>query len=535
VDPSPADAGRPSGAGRAIARAGIIVSTAYLAARVLGYVRTVVIATTFGLSADLDAFYAAFRIPDLIFQLVAAGALSSALVPVLSGLLATGERARAWRVVSTIANLMIVGLAVLAIGLFVLAPVLVPLYTPGFDPAEVATTVELTRIMLLSPIFLALGAVATSVLNSSGRFGAAAAAPIVYNIVIIIGALILPQWLGIAGLAVAVVAGSAGHLLVQLPLVRRLGARLAARIDTGDAAARTVLRLMVPRALGLGGVQITFIVMTMLASTLPAGSVSGFNFAFVVLQIPIGVIGVPLGIVLLPSLSREIALGDVERYRGLVARALRLLAVVMIGIAAVGFVLADEIVVLLFGYGAVDPATLGPTGMALATFLLGLPAHALIAVLARAFYARQDTLTPVLAALGAVAINIVVGLAAVGPFGLPGLALAIAIGAWIEAGALAIVLTRRTPGFALGGLLGVLGRAAVAGAGAAVVTFGLEQATGNLWGTSLDDRPVVLARALVASAGGLLTYVVLALALRIREVPSIVAVMLDLLRRPRTS
>jgi len=149
----------------ALARAGIIVSGAFLVSRVLGYVRLVVIGNTFGATADLDAFFAAFRIPDLIFQLVAAGALSSALVPIVTALLTSGEPARAWRVVSTVINLMLIALAVLATGFFVFAPVIVPIITPGFAGEQLETTIELTRIMLLSPILLALGAVATSVLN----------------------------------------------------------------------------------------------------------------------------------------------------------------------------------------------------------------------------------------------------------------------------------------------------------------------------------------------------------------------------------
>ena len=170
-----------------LARAGLIVSGAFLISRILGYVRLVVIANTFGASADLDAFFAAFRIPDLIFQLVAAGALGSALIPVLSGLLANDESDRAWRVVSTVINLMLCGLAVLAGLLFVLAPLVMPAITPGFGPEQLDRTVGLTRIMLLSPIFLAMGAVATSVLNAGGRFAASAVAPIVYNLAIIGG------------------------------------------------------------------------------------------------------------------------------------------------------------------------------------------------------------------------------------------------------------------------------------------------------------------------------------------------------------
>ena len=302
--------------------------------------------------------------------------------------------------------------------------------------------------MVLAPLFLAAGAVATSVLNAKGRFGAAALAPIVYNVAIIVGALLFVPPFGVVGLAIGVVLGALGHLLVQLPVMRRIGARITPRVELGDADARKTLVLMAPRALGLGAVQVVFLVMTSLASTLATGAIAAFTFAFAVLQIPIGVIGVPLGIVLLPSLSRESALGDADAFRRLLVRALRLLAFVMVPITAIGFVVAGDVTQLLFDYGATDEPLLDATSAALQAFLLGLTAHSLIAVLARAFYARQDTLTPVLAALVAVAVDIAFAVALVGPYGVVGLAAAIAIGAWVETLILAVILHRRVAGLA---------------------------------------------------------------------------------------
>ena len=262
---------------RTLARAGLIVSSAFLISRVLGWIRLVVIANAVDDPAKLDAFFAAFRIPDLLFQLVAAGALSSALIPVVSGVIASDGAARAWRVVSTVTNLMLAALLVLALLVFVFADRLVPLYTSGFDPATMALTVELTRIMVLSPIFLALGAVATSVLNAQGRFAAAAIAPIVYNLAIIGAAFLLVPSFGVVGLAIGVVAGSAAHLLVQLGPLRALGFRYAPRVESTDPAARKALTLMAPRALGLGATQITFVVVTALATTLGVGARDGLR------------------------------------------------------------------------------------------------------------------------------------------------------------------------------------------------------------------------------------------------------------------
>ena len=530
VRESGSDDRRPGATTRTLARAGIIVTVAFAISRILGYLRYVVIAAAVPDPSQLDSFFAAFRIPDFLFQLVAAGALSSAMIPVVAGLFARDEDARAWRVVSTVTTLMLSALAVLALLVLVFAPVLVPIITPGFDEAQLAQTVELTRVMVLAPLFLAAGAVATSVLNAKGRFGAAALAPIVYNVAIIAGALLFVPPFGVVGLAIGVVLGALGHLLVQLPVMRRVGARITPRVELGDADARKTLVLMAPRALGLGAVQVVFLVMTSLASTLATGAIAAFTFAFAVLQIPIGVIGVPLGIVLLPSLSRESALGDADAFRRLLVRALRLLAFVMVPITAIGFVVASDVTRLLFDYGATDEPLLEATSAALQAFLLGLTAHSLIAVLARAFYARQDTLTPVLAALVAVAVDIAFAVALVGTFGVVGLAAAIAIGAWVETLILAVILHRRVAGLALGSVVRVGLVSTVLALLGAVAAYLVNNALVTAWGQDTSQL-LVLVRLVAATAAGGLVVVAGAAALRMEELRTIVGVMADLMRR----
>ncbi|MEO5919415.1 MAG: murein biosynthesis integral membrane protein MurJ, partial [Candidatus Limnocylindrales bacterium] len=482
--------------GSALIRAGVILSATYLLSRILGYARTLVLGTTFGAGPELDAFFAAFRLPDLIYQVVAAGAMGSALIPVLSGLLAKGERAHAWRVVATLANLLLVALAILAAIAFVTAPTLVRFLTPGFDAEGLARTVDLTRIMLAAPIMLALGAVATSALNAEGRFTAAALAPIVYNIMIIAGAVVLGPTLGVTGLAIGVVVGAAGHLAIQLPSILRLGFRPILRIDMDDGAARRVLALLGPRALGLGATQVTFIVMTALASSQGAGAVSTYAIAFALLQIPLGVIGIPLGIVIFPSMSREHSLGAVETYVSLVTRAVRLLIFVMVPIVAIGMALRVPMVELLFGYGRFDREAIDGTAAVLAAFLVGLPAHASIAVLARAFYARQDTRTPVLAAIVAVVINTTLGVMLVGSLGLPGLAAAIAIGAWVEAVYLLVALGRDVPTFAPSRIVRVLGESVVG-----ALAVGVSAVLGELVAPGSAKLAILVGLSLASLAG----------------------------------
>ena len=513
-----------------LARAGLIVSGAFLVSRVLGWVRLVVFAQLFD-AAQLDPFFAAFRIPDLIFQLVAAGALSSALIPIVAGLLERDDEGHAWRVVSTVINLMLIALATLAAVLFLLAPAVMRVIAPGFEGDQLEQTIVLTRIMLLSPIFLAMGAVATSVLNAGGRFAASAVAPSVYNLAIIGGALFLAPTFGVTGLAVGVVCGSLGHLLVQLQPLRRLGFRYEPRIDRDDPEARHALLLMAPRAFGLGAGQVTFIVVTALASTVSVGAVADFNYAFTLLQIPIGVIGVPLGIVLLPSLSRDAAVGREAEFAGLLTRALRLLLFAMIPIAALTAVLRHEFVEILFGGGRLGPADLDLIATTLLWFLSGLAAHALIAVLARAFYARQDTLTPVLAAVGAVAVNTTLAVVLVGPLGLGGIALAIAVAAWLEAIALIVVLRARLEHLRLQGLGRVTVEASAGSIVAGLIAIGTVALAEQLLGAA-PSRLALIGESVVVTFAFGLAFAAVSLVLRIPELASIVEVVVDVIRRP---
>ncbi len=444
----------------ALARAGLMVTGAFLASRILGWLRVVVLSNLFGAGAELDAYYAAFRIPDLIFELVAAGAISSALIPVLAGLIEHGERQRAWRVASTVLNLMLAALLVLAIVLAVFAPALVPLLVPGFDEATTQLTIELTRLMLISPIFLAAGSIVTAILQTQDRFGATALAPVVYNASIIVCALLLEPALGIEGVAVGVVVGAIGHVAVQLPALRGRFT-YSPRVEAGDPAARQTFWLMLPRAIGMGANQITFLVNTALASTVAVGAVVSYTVAFSLLQIPLGVIALPLGIVLLPSMSRALANGDEHEFGLMVVRALRLLLWLMAVVAAVGVVARQEVVELLFGWGF-DQEALDATAGALGVFLLGLPAHAMNVILARAFYSGKDTVTPVTVAIVSVVVNVTISILAVGALGINGLALGIALGAWFEATMLTLLLRRKHASIAArsvveGGVLSAIG------------------------------------------------------------------------------
>ncbi len=509
-----------------LARAGLVVTLAFLASRILGWLRVVILGNLFGATAELDAYYAAFRIPDLVFQLVAAGAIASALVPVLAGLTAHGERERAWRVASTVLNLMLGVLLVLAVLLAIFAPAVVPLLVPGFDAETTALTVELTRLMLISPVFLAAGAILSAILNTEDRFGAAAMAPVAYNVGIIVCAVLLAPWLGVFAAAIGVIVGSVAHVLVQIPPLRG-HFRYSPVADVSDEAARQSFWLMLPRAVGMGANQITFLVNTALASTLAVGAVVAYNVAFNVLQIPLGVIGLPLGIILLPTLSRALATGEETAFGSAVVNALRLLLWAMLLVSAVGIVARDQVTELLFGWGF-DAAALEATAMTLGVFMLGLPAHALNIILARAFYSGKDTITPVSVAIASVGVNVVVSVATVDRLGLGGLALGIAVGAWFEAVALTLLLARRHASVhaapvVRAGISSLVGALAAGLAAAAVLAL--------LPVPGVTGRAVTLGlELLLASVAALAVYVTYSWLVRLPELPRTIGLLRSALR-----
>jgi putative peptidoglycan lipid II flippase len=432
----------PTAAG-VLLRASLVMTLAAVVSRVLGWLRLLVIGAEFGATSELDAYLAAFRIPDAIFQLIVAGALSAALIPVYAGYRARGEEAEGWALASSVINLVVLGLAVLSALMALAAPWLVPIVAPGFDAETTDLTVRLTQIMLLSPVFIGLGAVFSGLLQAHGTFGPTAVAPLVYNLAIIGAAVFVAPSLGVEALAAGVVAGAIGHLLVQVPALRRLDPAWRPRIDLRHRGVRRVTVLMGPRFLGVAAGQVNLIVSTALASGLVAGSVTAFTYAFQLSQLPVGIIGVSLAVALFPTLSHDAALGRASEIRRHVNASIRVLYFVSAPLAALMIVLREPLASVFFEYGLFSAESAERTASALAWFAIGVPAHVVVHVLARAFYAMQDTWTPVAWAVVAVVVNIVLMLALVDPYGVEGLALALSISATVEVVGLLVALRRR--------------------------------------------------------------------------------------------
>jgi len=517
--------------GQAIALAGLVVVAGVVLSRVLGFVRVGVLNAEYGGSSpELAAFNFAFRIPDTLFQLVAAGAVGSALVPVASELLARGEDERARRLVGTITNLMVFALLPLVIVTWVLAPLLVStIVAPGSDLGQQQLTTQLTRWLLLSPVLLGIGAVMTAGLNALGIFTPPAMAPNVYNIAIIAAAIVLTPFFGVYALVLGVVAGAAGHVATQLPSVARHKLYRPV-LDLHEPAVRQTLKLIAPRAFGLGVTQIVFFVYASLISLLPnSNDINIWTTAFVTLQIPVGLIGVPLGIVLLPPMSQAIARGATDRFSRLVDQSLRLLLFVVLPLTGVVFVLAGPGLTLLWGHGSYTPADVAYTTSVFMVFLFGLVAHVLIALLAPIFYAGKDTRTPVTAALLAVAVDIV-GAALLFPFfHLQGLALAIGLGAWAEVAMLLYLIERR-----VGFDLAPIGRGVAAFLPGAALASGAALAVDRLFAALTHNSasiPALFLELGLAATAGLGAYVAWARILRLTELAEAMELARTLTRR----
>jgi putative peptidoglycan lipid II flippase len=518
--------------GRVLVNASLILTVAALASRLLGWVRLLVIGSQFGASRELDAYFAAFRIPDAIFQLVVAGALSAALIPVFSGYRARDQEREAWKLASSIINLVLIALAGLSLLMAIFAPLLVPIVAPGFDAPTTELTVRMTRVMLLSPVFIGMGAVVSGILNSYQRFAVPALAPLIYNVAIIAAAIFLAPIMGVEGLALGVAVGSLLHLAIQLPNLGGVGQRYDLSIGLNHPGVRRVAWLMGPRMLGLAAGQINFIVSISLASGLPEGSITAYNYAFQLSQIPVGVLGVSVAVALFPTLSRDAALGKIGEIRRQVAGSLRILVFLGAPLTAIMIVLAQPLAAVFFQYGLFSASSTERTAGALAFFAIGLVGHIVVHVLTRAFYAMQDTRTPVAWAVIAVAINVPLMIWLVGPMGVQGLALALSISAVLEVIGLLWALRRRIESIEEAAVLRSLARSGVAAVAAGLLMLGgvtvAQQWFGGLLANGIG-RLLVLA---ALSSAGVAIYLLVAAALRSAELEQ---VRWHLLRRLRRS
>ncbi|HOV30573.1 MAG TPA: murein biosynthesis integral membrane protein MurJ [Anaerolineaceae bacterium] len=473
--PKAAQAGGAQSAGQQIARATGTVMIAFIVVSLIGVVHQMVITRVFGVSASLDSFYAANRITELLFNLMAGGALGSAFIPMFTGYLTREDKKGAWKLASGVLNtvtLILVGVSVLV---WIFAPQIVEhgLFILAADAnlGQLDETVRLLRIMLPSVIIFGISGLVMGMLNAHQSFLVPALAPGFYSLGIIFGALWLPSSWGIDRLAVGVVLGALAHLLVQLPsLIRLPGSFYQLTVGFRDKAVQKVLALMVPRVIGAGVVQLNFLANTVIALSLGEGAASAVTLAFALMLMPQRAIGQSAGIASLPTLSAQAELGKTAEMRQLMASILRAM-LLLAAPASVGMIiLRVPIVQVLYEGGEFSSTATQMVAWALLWYSLGLIGHSLVEVLSRAFYAVHDTRTPVIVGVGAMSLNILLSIVfsrwfqGLGWMAHGGLALANSLATGLESVILLVLVRKKLQGIngrevLKGGLISLAGSA----------------------------------------------------------------------------
>jgi len=475
---------------RRIARAAGVVAGLTLLSRIAGLARDVAVGFFFGTGAAADAFFVAFRIPNLLRRFVAEGAMSIALIPVFTGYITNRTREEAAEAMSAVATLMaLVVLVLTAIGVL-LAPQLTALFAPGFanDPEKFALTIEITRRVFPFIFLVSMVALATGILHSVRHFAAPALAPVLLNLAIIAAAIVSQKFAEpVLVLAWGVVVGGVLQILVQIPPLVRHGIRLRPLWNPTHAAIRRSLGLMAPMIFGAAVYQINILVSTVFASLLPSGSVSYLWYADRIFEFPLGIFAVALGTAVLPSFSSQAARSAYDEMWASLSFAMRLMTLIVVPAAVGLFALAEPIVNVLFQRGAYGHEQVVQTAAALRCYAIGLWSVSMVRLVVPAFYALGETRTPVITAAIAFVCNLVVSIALMGPVGADGrfavdliatltstlgivdlrhagLAAATSVAATVNLYFLVTLLGRRLPGVRLTALVPALGRSLVASA-----------------------------------------------------------------------
>lgn len=422
----------------------MVLAAASFLSRFIGIFRERIFASQFGTGDLVDAYVAAFRLPDLLYMLLVMGALSAGFIPVFSSLWQK-DKERAWKLVSTALNVLGIVLIVVSLVLIVFAPAITAVIVPGFSPEKMDLTTRLMRVIFVSPIILGLSAIVSGVLQSLHYFVIYALTPILYNLGIIAGAVFLVPAYGPMGLAYGVIIGALLHLFVQLPALWRAGFRWTRQIDWRMKELHQILRIMVPRAIGLGATQLTIIVLTSFASTVSVGALAIFHYANNLQSFPVGIIGVSFAIAAFPTLSAFAAKGDIESFVAHLSATLRQIIFFMVLLTVYFLLLRAQITRVVLGAGAFDWNATIATGDALALFSLSLVAQAVLPLLQRAFYALHDARTPLYAALVGVAATIALAYTLVTQttLGIAGIALAFSLGVTVQVIVLWYLLRRQ--------------------------------------------------------------------------------------------
>lgn len=534
--PTPTTQPAANTATRQIARGASVVMLAFVLGNLIGLARNMILIRVFGTSLELDSFYAANRLAEALFNLVAGGALGSAFIPTFTGLLTTDRRADAWRLASAIANLILIVLIVVALLATIFAPQIVDhvlfLLNPSQEPVQQELTVALLRVLLPTVVIFGLSGLVMGILNAHQVFLIPAIAPAMYSLGMILGVLVLPESLGIFRLAWGALAGAGLHLLVQVPRLLRLGGRYVPTFGLKLPEVREVARLMGPRLIGVAVVQINFIVNTIIALSLPDGSVSAIAQGFALMLMPQMAIAQSIAIAAMPTFSAQAAIGKNDELRASLGATLRMVLLLSVPASLGLILLRGPIVSLLYQNEVCGPGCTGMIAWALLWYAAGLVGHSLVEIISRAFYALHDTRTPVAVGVGAMSLNVVLSLLLANLFGRigwqphGGLALANSAATALEMVLLLALMRRRLNGLEGPSVARATLQAGAAGLGMLLALTGWLALTSNLpaWFVVLGGV-----------AAGAAVYGLLLAALRVDEVGQALGLVQRVLQRVRSA
>ena len=442
-----------------LARSAGLIGAATAASRVLGLIREQVLAWLFGASASpaMDAYNVAFRIPNLLRDLFAEGAMTSAFVPTFTRTLTTAGKEAAWRVGNLVMNALIIATTIPVVLAIVFAPEITGWIAPNYAnvPGKIELTTDLTRIMLPFLTMLAVATAMMGMLNSLRRFFVPSLSPAMFNVASIFSAIaivpLMPRFglHPIVGIAIGTLLGGLGQIAMQWPALRAEGFRYQPIVSFRDPTVREILRLMGPATIGVAAVQINVTVNTYLAQYQEQGAVTWLGFAFRLMYLPIGIFGVSIATASIPDISRQAALEDLASIRSTVSRAFRMMLMLNVPATVGLMVLAEPIVGMIYQRGAFIPADTAATAAALMFYAPGLLGYSAVKVASPTFYALGNSRTPVIVSIASVLINLVLNIVLVRVMGFSGLALGTAIAAVFNAALLVWLLRAR-----LGGLEG---------------------------------------------------------------------------------
>ncbi|OIO48396.1 MAG: murein biosynthesis integral membrane protein MurJ [Parcubacteria group bacterium CG1_02_40_82] len=388
-----------------ITSAAILIGAAALGSRLLGMVRQRLLVGTFGAGDKLDAYFAAFQVPDLAYNFLILATLSVAFIPVFCEYL-NRDKKEAWHIANSILNLIIIVMGFLCFGLFLWAPHLVKLISPGFSGQKYELTVNLTRVLVLSPWLFSISTVFSSILNSFKSFTLVAIAPILYNLGIIFGILFLaPVW-GIYGVVVGVIIGALLHIAIQIPGVKKFGFSWRPILDLKNRGVRQILKLILPRMLSLDVSQMSQLVGTIIASTLVVGSVAIFNLIYNIEAVPIGVFAISFVVSVFPSLSHHIARAEREEFRQDFSYTARQIIFFLVPLAILTFIFRAQIVRLIIGTQNLSWDETRLAAAALGIFAFAFVFQGISPLLARSFFALKNSLIPFFASIISIGVNV---------------------------------------------------------------------------------------------------------------------------------